>query len=255
MLRLMSFSSTEGYTPLYMAVVLRVLREMATAQGGGSFNYLEFKRRMAAATLKKDQDNLLQVRLHLLESYLDLPGEAIKAPKGVDIFVTEPGTLTVVGLTDPFIDVSTVCLLFHICMTLFKKHRLRSGLVVALDEAHKYMTTTGTAEHFTERLLTTIREQRHNATRVIIATQEPTISPRLMELSSITMVHRFTSPTWFTAIKGHLGGASALITTAEKQSDMFKDIMNLEAGQSFLFSSASYLCMKDGVVKKRARRS
>ena len=145
--------------------------------------------------------NLLEIRFSLLESFLDLS----KPKKGRgSVFAVQPGTLTVVDLTDPFVDASTARILFDICLKLFKNNRPACGLVVALDEAHKYMNASGAAMIFTDRLLTTTREQRHNATRVIIAIQEPTISQKLMELCSITIVHRFTSPTWFTAIKNHL---------------------------------------------------
>ena len=162
------------------------------------------------------------------------------------MFSATPGTLTIIDLSDPFVDASTACGFFNICLALFKKNRPSSGLVVALDEAHKYMGETEAAMLFTGSLFTTIREQRHNATRVIIATQEPTISEKLMELSSITTVHRFTSPTWFTAIKTHLGAASTLISAAEAQSTLFETIMNLKVGESMLFSPASFLCIGDG---------
>lgn len=68
------------------------------------------------------------------------------------------------------------------------------GRVVALDESHKYMTETDEDQVFTESLLSAIRLQRHNGTRIIISTQEPTISPGLLDLCSITIVHRFASP-------------------------------------------------------------
>jgi hypothetical protein len=71
------------------------------------------------------------------------------------------------------------------------------------------MTDTASAAAFTEDLLQVVRLQRHLATRVVISTQEPTISPKLLELSSMTFVHRFTSPAWFKALRTHLAGASA----------------------------------------------
>lgn len=65
------------------------------------------------------------------------------------------------------------------------------------------------ASSLTESLLSIIRLQRHLGVRIIISTQEPTISPRLLDLSSVTIVHRFTSPEWLRALEQHLTGAAA----------------------------------------------
>lgn len=81
--------------------------------------------------------------------------------------------------------------------------------MIALDEAHKYMTDSAECMTLTENLLATIRLQRHLAARVIISTQEPSISPRLLDLCSVTIVHRFTSPDWLETLKKHLAGASS----------------------------------------------
>lgn len=78
---------------------------------------------------------------------------------------------------------------------------------MALDEAHKYMNDSGEASALTEQLLATIRLQRHLGARVVISTQEPTVSPRLLDLCSVTVVHRFTSPEWLRALRRHLAGA------------------------------------------------
>ena len=102
------------------------------------------------------------------------------------------------------------------------------------------MTATSSSSKFTESLLRVIREQRHLATRVIIATQEPTISPALLDLSSMTIVHRFTSPSWLTVLKSHLAGMSVEGETSKRDiAGMFKHIVNLEAGQALLFSPSA----------------
>ena len=73
----------------------------------------------------------------------------------------------------------------------------------------QYLTQGDESEAFTEDLLKVVREQRHTGSRLIIATQEPTISTRFLDLCTMTIVHRFSSPDWFRALRGHLGGASA----------------------------------------------
>ncbi len=104
------------------------------------------------------------------------------------------------------------------------------------------MSESRAASTFTESLLTIIRQQRHLATRVIIATQEPTISPKLLDLSSMTIVHRFTSPSWLQALKTHLAGISNNDESSQRDvSEIFKEIVNLEAGQALLFSPSAIL--------------
>ncbi|KAI6840164.1 hypothetical protein KC332_g2860 [Hortaea werneckii] len=243
MKRLMAFSDEEQNVPLYMEVMIEQLRKMATSQR--PFTMAEFEKRKEAQDFKEGQASMLNMRLNLLKSFMN---ESHTSQKG--LFKTEPGTLTIVDLTDPFLDPATVCLLLDICLALFKQNRPSSGLVIGLDEAHRYLNKSTAAEAFTESLVSTIRMQRHNATRVIIATQEPTISERLLDLCSISIVHHFNSPAWYTAIKGHLGGASALTTSQDEGKKMFETIVDLRAGESLVFSPSSYLREDKGQVMK-----
>ena len=56
------------------------------------------------------------------------------------------------------------------------------------------MNSSAEASVFTDTLLSVVRLQRHMGVRVIVSTQEPTISTDLLNLCSVTIVHRFTSP-------------------------------------------------------------
>lgn len=104
---------------------------------------------------------------------------------------------------------------------------------------------------FTQSLLTAIREQRHKGVRVIIATQEPTISPKLLDLCSMTFVHRFTSPEWLAALKGHLAGASSAAGSSKEDiQELFKEIIDLNVGESLVFSPSAMLDLVDGKTVK-----
>lgn len=96
---------------------------------------------------------------------------------------------------------------------------------------------------FTESLISVIRLQRHYGARILMATQEPTISPRLLDLCSMTIVHRFSSPSWMAALKGHLAGVSYQGDgNSERNTDeIFDAIVTLEAGQALLFSPSAML--------------
>ncbi len=89
-----------------------------------------------------------------------------------------------------------------------------------------------------------IRLQRHLGTRVIIATQEPTISPSLLGLSSMTIVHHFTSPAWLEALQSHLAAVSS--EGEASRQDLLKKIVGLHVGQALVFSpSAMVKVVKD----------
>jgi hypothetical protein len=110
------------------------------------------------------------------------------------------------------------------------------------DLIPQYMTGTDSASVFTENLLQVIRQQRHLATRVIIATQEPTVSPKLLDLCTMTIVHRFTSPDWFASLRAHLAGISGLDDESQRNSkDIFKAIVNLRTGEALVFSATAML--------------
>lgn len=83
----------------------------------------------------RGQDLPLKMRLQLLESFLILPGKDKGIPK--DTWKFNPGTLTIIDLSCPFVDADDACALFNICLSLFLENRHEGGRLVALDEAHK----------------------------------------------------------------------------------------------------------------------
>ena len=108
------------------------------------------------------------------------------------------------------------------------------------------MTGTDSSSVFTESLLSVIRLQRHLATRVIIATQEPTISSSLLDLCSMTIVHRFTSPAWHESLKSHIAAMSSKDKASKKRvHDDFKQIVELDTGEAFIFSPSAMLGVID----------
>jgi len=273
---------------------------MATSnRGGPGLDYKEFLRRIEAERFTGQQLAPLKIRLSLLESFMYRPTEAgqtepslqytrARERKRAEIesrtqltrtrneeqaiaWNFEPGTLTIVDLSCPFVSDSAACSLFSICLDLFLESRGNVSRIVALDEAHKvisnlsirgipsghmlttnpflkFLTSSASAAAFTDKLLHVIRLQRHLATRIVIATQEPTISTKFVDLSSMTIVHRFTSPEWFQALRSHLAGMSSLgeagATNASEGRNVdriFDEIVELETGEALLFSPSALL--------------
>lgn len=87
------------------------------------------------------------MRMSLLESFCST---AKSSKKHGSIFDLQPGTLTIVDLSDEMLPAATASMLFDSCLSLFKRNRPASGLVVALDEAHKYLDGSSAAASFTE---------------------------------------------------------------------------------------------------------
>lgn len=81
-----------------------------------------------------------------------------------------------------------------------------------------------------QTLLRTIRMQRHYGARVIISTQEPTLLTDLIALCSIVVIHRFSSPEWFQAIKRHIP------MTPEDRDGLMNRIEGLKTGTAFMYS-------------------
>lgn len=80
---------------------------------------------------------------------------------------------------------------------------------------------------------------------MLIATQEPTLSPRLLDLCNVTIVHRFLSPVWFEVLRSHLAGARETKRKKDDKSatsdDIFRNIIGLKVGEALVFCPAAML--------------
>jgi hypothetical protein len=101
------------------------------------------------------------------------------------------------------------------------------------------MLKTPGAKSLNETLLQIIRLQRHHGARVIVLTQEPTLLTDLISLCSVTVIHRFSSPEWFSAIKRHIP------ITDENRDDLMRRIESLKMGQVILYSPSAVLGFDD----------
>ncbi|CAH0058530.1 unnamed protein product [Clonostachys solani] len=307
MLGLMAFhTGKDGGMPLYLYVVNRILRDLRIEQqrSGLAFNYGKFKATIAEEAMIDSQLLPLQQRLETLESFMvkdqapqyklgmkkqqpqkqaqkgkksSMNGEDVA--KG-NIWFPKSGQLTIVDLSCPCITAEIACSLFGICLSLFLEQSSDIGRIVALDEAHKFMNDSLECASLTDGLLHTIRMQRHMAVRVIISTQEPTISTKLLDLCSMTIVHRFTSPEWLLALKKHLAGASKhtkvdpdgpleatgssdvgvrplVLKGDDYMSALFSQIVSLRTGEALVFAPSAVIdvelnpcdeAVNDGVV-------
>ena len=141
------------------------------SQGAPGLNYQAFRKRLTIEGFSLAQTGPLKLRLDLLESFMDqsMTSAAGTASAGRPSFKDtekgrsdarawekqqkekrvlkeaakarawsfDPGTLTIIDLSCPFVDDSAACALFQICLELFLESRGDVGRVIALDEAHK----------------------------------------------------------------------------------------------------------------------
>lgn len=111
-----------------------ILRELAGNDSSQPIDFPRFEYLLEQRGFSKDQKGMLNLRLDLLKSFMDLSKFKGKAQE--DVLQTDPGCLTIVDLTDPLIDAASACSLFDICLGIFLEGK-QMGRVVALDEAHK----------------------------------------------------------------------------------------------------------------------
>lgn len=86
-----------------------------------------------------------------------------------------------------------------------------------------------------------IRQQRHLGVRVMIATQEPTLDTRLLDLCNVVIVHHFSSPAWFEVLKGHLAGSRGDRERSNMIDEIFKTIVKLPTGHALVFAPRAVL--------------
>ena len=108
----------------------------------------------------------------------------------------------IVDLRDEWIEKEEALGLFVVMMRIFASSRSQGkefNKLVIFDEAHKYITES----ELIGQVVETIREMRHQATSVLIASQDPLSVPRaVIELTSILILHRMSSPQWLKHLKG-----------------------------------------------------
>ncbi|KAI0873351.1 hypothetical protein GGS24DRAFT_501942 [Hypoxylon argillaceum] len=260
-------------------IVQSVLRDLDIERqhhgGNPHFNYKRFRHKLEAENMSTELRAPLQQRLDTLETFL-----ATQHVGGYNPFITgtrettenswipENGQLTIVDLSCPCVTPEMACSLFHICLVFCLSQNTTIGQVIALDNAHKYMNDSVESQTLTGALLGTIHRQRHCGTRVIISTQEPTISHKFLDLCSMTIVHRFTSPDWLPVLEGHLAGISTPLRTARGQGldgeeaeyeyeglkgieitgdatqELFSQIAKLRTGEALVFAPTAVIGLK-----------
>ncbi|KZP24515.1 hypothetical protein FIBSPDRAFT_856704 [Athelia psychrophila] len=236
-LSMMSVSGSDG-APLYIQIILSILRDL-----GENYTYRAFILQLEEHKKNFNPAQLagLEQRMALLQSFMD-KGKGTPPHSRF-----EPGQLTIIDLSDPFIDPASACGLFEIVTRLFVRADVNTGKVLLVDEAHKYLSTSKGTTGLTKALLTLTRQQRHLAMRILISTQEPTVVPAvLLDLCTVAILHRFQSPSWWKHLAEHVSAD----VSAE---DAFEKVVGLQTGEAIILAPSG-LQVKDGLLRQLGRR-
>jgi DNA helicase HerA-like ATPase len=162
----------------------------------------DFRREIEAAELSPNVRRLAEDRLNLAAPYVD------DSARLADLL--RPGRTVIVDLRDEWVEKDEALGLFVVMLRIFAKAKYQGrsfNKLVVFDEAHKYITDS----ELVGQVVETIREMRHQGTSVVIASQDPLSVPRaVVELTSILLLHRMTSPQWLKHLKSAIGALDQL---------------------------------------------
>ncbi|KAG1755860.1 hypothetical protein EDB19DRAFT_1663375 [Suillus lakei] len=206
-LSMMAVGSSES-APLYIQGILSILRDL-----GENFTYPEFMRQLE---VKKESFNNMQLasleqRMALLTSFMN--------PNMQPQTRFAESQLTIIDLSDPFIDPASACGLFEIITRLF----------VRAD----YLSPTKGSSGLTKSLLTLTREQ-----------QPTVVPPVLLDLCTVAILHRFSSPSWWEHLAKHV---SADISAE----DAFDRVVKLQTGEAIVLAPSGLGVPKLGQFGRR----
>jgi hypothetical protein len=185
-------------------------------------------------------DRLKELALQRLELAAEYVDDDVQVKS-----LVRPGRMIIVDLRDEFIEKDEALGLFVVLMQLFADAHegdTRFNKLVVFDEAHKYIDSPDLVSGLVE----SVREMRHKGMNVLVASQDPPSVPiSLIELSDITILHKFTSPAWLK----HLQKANASLTglTAAKMA-------RLTPGEAYIWSrKATDFAFMNGALKTNLR--
>jgi hypothetical protein len=198
----------------------------------------------------------LKQRLELLESFLDVSGNAAE-PEYL------PGEKIIMDLTDTFLTSGTACVLFKLGLHRFLQSPASEKMVV-LDEAHKVWPLYPSPSPPTN--LASVHAQHpwfqtsHRPSRHDYPSPTPPRRPRNHLHSRANgvyrphrpllrdHVHRFTSPVCYNALKKH-------ISAMDDDKAIMRQIEGLETGEALVYSPSAVLGQNedDSLVKATGR--
>lgn len=175
-----------------------------------------------------ESDHMSSSQRSLAEQKLDFAEEYITDGNKLQQYL-KPGRLIIVDLRDEFIEKDEALGLFVVMLNIFSSVMQVDGRAfnkfIVFDEAHKYMNN----KELVGSITTAIREMRHKGVSIMIASQDPMSLPtEIIELSSIVVMHRFSSPAWVKHVQKAITPLQTLTAT---------EMAGLGSGEAFLWAN------------------
>lgn len=175
-----------------------------------------------------ESDHMSSSQRSLAEQKLDFAEEYITDGNKLQQYL-KPGRLIIVDLRDEFIEKDEALGLFVVMLNIFSSVMQVDGRAfnkfIVFDEAHKYMNN----KELVGSITTAIREMRHKGVSIMIASQDPMSLPtEIIELSSIVVMHRFSSPAWVKHVQKAITPLQTLTAT---------EMAGLGSGEAFFWAN------------------
>lgn len=188
---------------------------------------------MSLANIRKgvaESSHMSSSQRSLAEQKLDFASEYITDGNKLQQYL-RPGRLIIVDLRDEFIEKDEALGLFVVMLNVFSSVMKVDGRAfnkfIVFDEAHKYMNN----KELVSSITTAIREMRHKGVSVMIASQDPMSLPtEIIELSSIVVMHRFSSPAWVKHVQKAITPLQTLTPT---------EMASLGSGEAYIWANKS----------------
>ena len=177
-----------------------------------------------------DNGHMSSSQRSLAEQKLDFAEEYITDGNKLQQYL-KPGRLIIVDLRDEFIEKDEALGLFVVMLNIFSSVMKVDGRAfnkfIVFDEAHKYMNN----KELVGSITTAIREMRHKGVSIMIASQDPMSLPtEIIELSSIVVMHRFSSPAWVKHVQKAITPLQTLTAI---------EMATLGSGEAYLWANKS----------------
>lgn len=206
-----------GNSSLYVRQIVDIMQSY-----GNDLTLADLEKEIEDSDFSKSDLRFANIRLRLARRFID---DSVRLRD-----LLKPGRTLIVDMRDEWMEKDQALGLFLVIMNTLAQAEDNGTLfnkLMVFDEAHKYISESG----LIAEVVAMIREMRHWATSVVIASQDPLSVPRaIIELTSILVLHRMTSPQWLKHLR------SAIVALDDVQDGA---VTSLQPGEALVWSQRS----------------